>query len=223
MLTHPVHAWSVENEICLGQRKVSDKSNEITALPELLDMIEVGGAVVTIDATGTQTAIAEKLVERGGDYILAVKGNQGELRQQVLGTCSRHCPVSDVTDVDKGHGRRETRRCEVFECGLIVNPEGRRVGLKTIVRLTSTRFIGEKETTDVRYYISSLDADRPIGQYIREHWRVENSLHWTLDVVFREDGQRKREGQADENFAIVRKSALNLLKRETDKKNLARI
>ena len=216
---HLVHAWSVENEICLGQYKVDGKSNEITAIPELLDLVEVGSAIVTIDAMGTQRAIAEKITEKGGDYILAVKDNQGSLKEEILAVCSRHRPAVVHTDLDKGHGRIETRLTEVFDKGLIVDPEERWAGLKTVVRLTSTREIGGKTTSEVRYYISSLEADKPVGRYIRDHWRVENSLHWTLDVVFREDWQRKRDKQAAENFAIVRKIALNLLKKDPDKKN----
>jgi len=214
---HLVHAWSVENGICLGQRKTSAKSNEITAIPELLDILDIAGSIVTIDAMGTQTAIAEKIIENRADYILAVKGNQGELREQVEAVCKQR-PVSDTTETEKGHGRIETRRCQVFERGLMVDPEGRWAGLRTVVKITSTREIRGKVTTEERLYISSLGADSPFGRYIRDHWSVENSLHWTLDMVFREDEQRKRDKRAAENFSIVRKIALNLLKKDTTTK-----
>ena len=212
---HLVHAWSVEHNLCLGQFKTADKSNEITAIPELLEMLEIGGSIVTIDAMGTQTDIAGKIIEKRADYILAVKDNQKGLREEVTATCERHCPVSDTTDTEKGHGRIETRRCQVFAKGLIVDSEERWAGLQSVIKITSTREIGEKITTEERYYISSLRTDNPFNRYIRNHWAVENSLHWTLDMVFREDGQRKRDKRAAENFAIVRKIALNLLKNDT--------
>ena len=141
------------------------------------------------------------------------------LKEEVLAVCSRHRPVGVHTDLDKGHGRIETRCAEVFDKGLIVDPEERWAGQKRVVRLTSTSQVGEKTTSEVRYYISSLDVDKSVNLYIRDHWRVENSLHWTLDVVFREDAGRKRDKRAAENFAIVRKIALNLLKKDPDKKN----
>jgi len=167
---------------------------------------------------GTQTAIAEKIIENKADYILAVKGNQGELREQVEAVCERQRPVSDTTETEKGHGRIETRRCQVFEKGLIVDPEGRWAGLRTVVKITSTREIRGHATSEDRMYISSLCADSPFGRHIRDHWSVENSLHWTLDMVFREDEQRKRDKRSAENFSIVRKIALNLLKKDTTTK-----
>ena len=212
---HLVHAWSVENNLCLGQYRTAHKSNEITAIPELLDIIEISGSIVTIDAMGTQTAIAEKIIKKEADYILAVKDNQKSLVEEVEATCKRYRPVSDTTETEKGHGRIETRRCQVFEKGLIVDYEGRWAGLQSVIKITSTREVREKITTEERYYISSLSTDNPFNMYIRNHWSVENSLHWTLDMVFREDEQRKRDRRAAENFAIVRKIALNLLKKDT--------
>jgi predicted transposase YbfD/YdcC len=211
---HLVHAWSVENNICLGQLKTDCKSNEITTIPEILELLDIKGSIVTIDAMGRQTAIATKIIEEGGDYILAVKDNQKGVREEVEATCNRNRPFKDTTDVEKGHGRIETRRCQVFEKGLIVDFQGRWTGLQTIIKITSTREIKNKSTTENRYYISSLDAEQPFNQHIRSHWAVENSLHWTLDMVFREDEQRKRDKKAAENFAIVRKIALNLLKKD---------
>lgn len=217
---HSVHAWSVENGICLGQVQCNEKSNEITAIPQILDMLTIKGCVITIDAMGTQTKIAKKITEEGGDYILSVKGNQGGLEAEVEATCNRNRCVSDTTAVDKGHGRIETRRCEVFNKGLIVDKENRWDGLKTVIRITSTRETGEKKETSTRLYISSLNTDNDFNQLIRDHWAVENNLHWTLDMVFREDEQRKRAKHAAENFAIVRKIVLNLLKKDTQKGSL---
>jgi predicted transposase YbfD/YdcC len=218
--THLVHAWSVANHICLGQRKTETKSNEIMAIPELLDLLEVKGSIITIDAMGTQTAIAEKIIDHEADYILAVKDNQKVLREEVETTCHRHRAVVDYTEIDKGHGRIETRRCQVFEKGRIVDFEHRWKGLQSVIKITATREVGEKLTTEERFYISSLDTKQPFNRYIREHWSVENSLHWTLDMVFREDEQRKRTKHAAANFSIVNKIALNLLKKDTGRESL---
>jgi predicted transposase YbfD/YdcC len=217
---HCVHAWSVENNICLGQLKTAEKSNEITAIPELLDLLEIKGSIITIDAMGTQTAIAAKIIEKEADYILSVKDNQKTLREEVEATCGRNRPSVDYTEIEKGHGRIETRRCEVFEKGLIVDFDNRWKGLQTVIKITATRETGEKATTEERFYISSLDTQQPFNQYIRSHWGVENSLHWTLDMVFREDEQRKRTKYAAANFAVIRKIALNLLKKDTGKESL---
>jgi predicted transposase YbfD/YdcC len=215
---HLVHAWSVENNICLGQFKTEDKSNEITAIPEILDLLEIKDCIITIDAMGTQKAIAQKIIGKEANYILAVKDNQKSLKEEVETTCSRCRAVSDITTTEKGHGRIETRRCQVFEKDLLVDSKGNWSGLQSVIKITSTRQIREKITVEERYYISSLDTQQPFNQFIRNHWGVENSLHWTLDVVFREDEQRKRDKRAAENFAIVRKIALNLLKKDTDTK-----
>lgn len=215
---HLVHAWSVENNLCLGQWKTDAKSNEITAIPELLDLLDIKGSIITIDAMGTQTTICEKIIEKKADYILAVKDNQKSLREEVEAACNSSRAVSDMTEMDKGHGRIETRRCQVFEKGFVDDLEGRWIGLQTIIKITATRETKEKITTEERYYISSLDARQPFNRYVRDHWGVENSLHWVLDMVFREDEQRKRDKRAAENFAIVRKISLNLLKKDTKTK-----
>jgi Transposase len=188
---HLVHVWCVENNLCLGQLKTLTKSNEITAIPELLNLLEIKGSIITIDAMGTQTAIAKKIIEKEADYILAVKDNQKSLREEVEATCKRNPPVSDYTEVEKGHGRIETRRCEVFEKGLIVDFDNHWKGLQSVIKITATRQTGNKISTEERFYISSLNTKQPFNQYIMSHWGVENSLHWTLDMVFREDEQRK--------------------------------
>jgi predicted transposase YbfD/YdcC len=218
---HSVHAWSVENSICLGQIECGEKTNEITIIPQVLDFLDIKGSIITIDAMGTQTAIAKKIIENGGDYILAVKGNQGSLQEEVHTTCKRNRPVFDSSVVEKGHGRIETRRCEVFEKGLIVDPENRWEKLTTVVKITSIRELANKTETQERFYISSLNTKNDFNKHIRSHWAVENKLHWTLDMTFREDEQRKRANNAAANFAIVRKIALNLLKKIKEKNHCA--
>ena len=219
---HLVHAWSVSNGLCLGQFRTKDKSNEITAIPKLLDMLCITGSVITIDAMGTQKDIAEKIVDGGADYILALKGNQGTLRQDVELMVGEQSPIAEYEDVDKGHGRVETRKCEVYEPSSWIMENHPWKGIRSIVRITSTRWIARtgEETVETRLYISSLDAGQPFCQLIRSHWAVENSLHWVLDMTFREDMQRKREGMAAENFALVRKFALNILKHDKGKGSL---
>jgi predicted transposase YbfD/YdcC len=217
---HSVHAWSVENGICLGQIACGEKTNEITVIPQILDLLAVKGSIITIDAMGTQRTIAEKIVEKEGDYILAVKGNQGSLEEEVHTLCKRNSPLFDSCTIEKGHGRIETRRCEVFEKGLIVDSENGWSKLTCVIKITATREFAAKTQTQTRFYISSLPANADFNKYIRNHWAVENSLHWTLDMTFREDEQRKRAKHAAANFAIVRKIALNLLKKDTGKESL---
>jgi predicted transposase YbfD/YdcC len=220
---HLVNAWSVAHGLCLGQLKTAAKSNEITAIPRLLELLELKGAIISIDAMGTQHAIAQAIVEKEADYILAVKGNQRGLSEQVQALCAASAPLSDSTTLDKGHGRVETRRCEVFAKSIMVDEEGRWTGLRSIIRLTSTREWAEqpeKNSREVRHYISSLPPDEDFNRHIRSHWAVENNLHWVLDMVFREDEQRKREKHAAENFSTVQKIALNLLKKSAGKESL---
>ena len=137
---HCVHAWSVENGICLGQMECGVKTNEITTIPKILDLLDIKGSIITIDAMGTQRAIAEKIVQNGGDYILSVKGNQGSLQEEVQATCERNTPVYDHCTVEKGHGRIETRRCEVFEKGLIID-QTRWENLTSVIKITAIREI----------------------------------------------------------------------------------
>jgi len=186
----------------------------------MLDTLDIKGSIITIDAMGTQTSIAKKIIDNGGDYILAVKGNQGSLEEEVHATCNINSPVSDLTREEKGHGRIETRRCEVFDKGLTVD-DSRWEKLSTIIKITSTReFQSGKKENQERFYISSLDAGNDFNSLIRSHWGVENNLHWVLDMTFREDEQRKRAKHAAANFAIVRKIGLNLLKKDTGKQSL---
>lgn len=221
---HMVSAWSHTNRVVLGQVKTDTKSNEITAIPALLDLVDVKGALVTIDAAGTQTAIAAKISDKGGDYFLAVKGNQPKLYDAVvehfLGTDRKETRVGYVETQDKpSHGRRESRRawvsCDVNE----IPTAARWLNLKTLIRVESTRIVGEHESTENRFYISSrlLSASEAL-EASRGHWSIENELHWVLDVAFREDESRIRAGNAAENFSMIRQLALSLLKQRTEAK-----
>lgn len=216
---HLVSMWSSSNGISLGQRKVNGKTNEITAIPELLEMLDIKGSIITIDAMGTQRKIAEIIINKEANYILALKGNQGYLREDAEAVCSRSKPDSLDETIEKGHGRIETRKCEVFQNIDLLENKNDWKELKSIIRIVATREINEKRSEETRYFISSLKVDATdFNKYIRQHWGIENSLHWVLDLVFREDEQRKRNGNAAENFAIIRKIALNLLKKEDSKK-----
>jgi predicted transposase YbfD/YdcC len=219
---HMVSAWAREAGLSLGQVKVDEKSNEITAIPELLDLLDLDGSLVTIDAMGTQTKIARKIIDKGGEYLLALKGNQGTLRddvQLVFGEAQANefagLKTTYDKSVEKDHGRIEVRQCwATEELGWLSSGKEWK-GLRSICMLRAQRTIGGETTTEDRLYISSLPADAArLAQAIRSHWGIENSLHWVLDVAFREDESRKRKGNAPENLAVVRHIALNLLKAE---------
>jgi predicted transposase YbfD/YdcC len=225
---HMVNAWATDTSLALGQVKVDDKTNEITAIPELLDMLELSGCIVTIDAMGCQKEIAQKILDKDADYVLAVKDNQPTLREKIEqmftdaeGIDFAHTQHDIDSDIGKDHGRVETRKCWVIDDSkylfYIQGPDERRwwPGLRSIVKIEATRRIGEKESTETRYYISSRgDSAKALNATIRGHWGVENSLHWVLDIAFREDESRIRAVYAAENLAVVRQLALNLLKQE---------
>ena len=216
---HIVSAWESSNRLVLGQIKTNDKSNEITAIPELLNILDIEGCIITIDAMGTQKKIAERIIEKQANYILALKSNQSYLKENVDHTFFRQQPDSINETVEKGHGRIETRKCEVINKLDFLDEKEHWVGIKSLLRITAQREINDKKTTETRLYISSVEADaESFNSFIRQHWGVENSLHWTLDVTFREDAQRKRNGNAANNFALVQKIALNLLRKEETKK-----
>jgi predicted transposase YbfD/YdcC len=216
---HMVSAWSGRNQLVLGQQKVADKSNEITAIPELLSLLNIKGAVVTIDAMGTQKEIAAKIVEHKGDYILALKQNQRELYDQVLNQFNFK-EDSYSQHLDKGHGRSEIRTCRVISNLNYVDEKENWQNLKSIVKITSERIIGDSHTTQDRYYISSLEDDAAyFNQAVRAHWGIENQLHWQLDVGFGEDYNTTRDRRAAQNFSVVRKLALNILKADTSNKS----
>lgn len=212
---HMVSAWANANNMVLGQVKVDDKSNEITAIPSLLKMLDLGGAIVTIDAMGCQTDIAASIIEKDADYVLAVKGNQGSLHEEIRECFEKVGGIKQAekhTISGKGHGRQEQRTAYALEAEEWLSGEvfPRWKGIQTIVKITTeTTFINGKRKGesrgDTRYYISSLPADSAWHNVIvRHHWGIENKLHWVLDVAFREDDSRIRKGYAAENMALLR-------------------
>lgn len=219
-----VSAWATQNKIVLGQQKAEEKSNEITAIPELLKLLDVGGCLVTIDAAGCQKENARLIVEGGGDYLLATKGNQGNLHDDVKFIFERaHKNEFKGIDADmarmvsQGHGRIEIRECWLIddqkELAFIRDREAW-TELNTIVMIRSTRQEGEKTTTNDHYFISSASSDaQSMLEAKRAHWLIENDLHWTLDVAFDED-RHQLQGNGASNMAIVRHIALSLLKQE---------
>jgi len=223
-----VSAWAVNNHLVLGQRKVDDKSNEITAIPKLLEMLALSGCIVTIDAMGCQREIAQQIVEQGADYVLSLKGNQGQLHKDVAEMFAYFEKIGFANiehdyhrSVNSGHGRIEIRECWTF------NPHqwadyfrtlDKWEKLQTVVMVIAERRIGDKVTREVRFYISSLAGDaKQMLWAVRGHWG-ENGLHWVLDIAFGEDSSRIRTGHAPENMAVLRHIALNLLKQEKNAK-----
>lgn len=220
-----VSAWATANQLVLGQLKVDDKSNEITAIPKLLKLLDISGCIVTTDAIGTQTKIARTVIDQEGDYILAVKENQGNLYEDLQDFFAdeqryqfENTPHSYAKMVDKGHGRIEIRQSWVIsdpEYFVAIRNWKRWKGLKAIAMIISERRIGDKTEIKTRYYISSLDCDaNHFLRSKRSYWGIENQLHWVLDVAFREDDSRVRKGNAPQNFALIRHMALNMLKQE---------
>ena len=218
-----VSAWASENRLVLGQVKTEEKSNEITAIPQLLDMLEIEGCIVTIDAIGCQTQIAKKIVEKQAFYVLAVKGNQGCLYEDMVGyfdwalkNTFNETAYTIHETVDGDHGRIEVRRYyATSDIAWLRNKEDWKA-IETIAMVESERTVAGKATSrERRRYISNLEADaEQLGKAIRGHWSVENSLHWVLDVAFREDASRIRKDHGPENMATMRHIALNLLKQD---------
>lgn len=224
---HLVSAWATTNHLVLGQLAVADKSNEITAIPALLELLTLENRIVTIDAMGCQTAIAARIQARGGDYVLALKGNQGTLHELVtlhFAGLPALAPaaLAAVRTVDKQHGRLEIRTCVVDDDPAVLawlDPTGAWAGLRSIAMVRAERRIGQTVTTETRYYLSSLPGDAgQLAGAVRAHWGIENQLHWVLDMAFREDESRVRIGDAAENLAVLRHLALNLLRQETSVK-----
>ncbi len=230
---HLVSAWSSVNGLALGQVEVTDKSNEITAIPQLLEVLDISGCIVTIDAMGCQTDIAEKIVQEGGDYVLALKKNQGHLYEDVkllfddlpsnpIADAYTDCDVDSVQTVEKDHGRIETRQAITLsgtDCIGSLRNANSFANLQTVVKVTAERDINDEVSVESRYYISSLDSDaEKLLDATRTHWGIENCVHWVLDVAFREDECRIRKENGAHNFAILRRIALNLLKQENSVK-----
>jgi predicted transposase YbfD/YdcC len=218
---HIVSAWSKANQLSLGQIKVDEKSNEITAIPKLLDVLVVKGCLVTIDAMGCQRDIAAKIIDKGGDYLLAVKGNQACLEEDAERTVRFAKPTSEWIEDDFGHGRIEQRKCTLYTDLSFIDKVEAWKNLSAIVKIEATRYSKSsgKEEKEVRLYItSSKENAEVIGRGVRSHWGIENNLHWQLDVSFNEDDSRKREGYAAQNFSLLNRIALNLIKHEQSKK-----
>lgn len=220
-----VSAWANANEMVLGQVKVADKSNEITAIPKLLDILELKGSIVTIDAMGTQREIATKIIDNEADYVLALKGNQGDLHTETVEAFERFsAKQQSIKHVDKdlGHGRIEERHCYVVKASDFLSPQvlERWDGLQSIIKIEAyTTYKNGKhqgrQDFEERYYISSLGQQaQRINEAVRAHWGIETKLHWVLDIASREDDSRIRKGYAPENMAILRHIAVNKLKNE---------
>jgi predicted transposase YbfD/YdcC len=233
-LPYIVSAWAVENGLVLGQVKVAEKSNEITAVPELLRALELTGCIVTLDAMGCQKKIAKEIIESDADYVLALKGNQetvhGEVKsylddaiaQRAIPSAAippRPSPLTFHETVEKDHGRIETRRYWQSQTLDWFADRGKWEGLRSVGVVESVRDVNGQVTTERRYYLSSLPQDiLCFARAVRSHWGVENSVHWHMDVSFGEDQSRARTGFAAENLATLRRLALNMLKREKTKK-----
>lgn len=228
-MLHLVHAFCTENQLTLGQVAIAEKSNEITAIPQLLEMLELQGALVTIDAMGCQKKIAAQIIDQEGDYILPVKENQPHLLEDIK-ACLLEAFENDFEGIEHDHFERQERghgRVEKRSVTIIHNPAGIRnqdkwKGLKVIGMGTSERTVGEKTSVEVRYFIGSRPASaQKYAEGLREHWGIENQLHWQLDVSFDEDGSRIHKRNAAENFATLRRLALALLKRHPSKGSIA--
>lgn len=220
---HLVSAWAAENRLILGQQAVADGSHEIAAIPELLRVLELGGALVTIDAAGCQKEIVAQIRGQGGDYLLAVKGNQPGLQEAVMGVFDRACEADFAgvehdghEAIEHGHGRHEERYVTV-----LYDPEGLPPGWRdvaAVVLVGRERAVKGESTSTAHYYITSLRGTAAeLGGLIRRHWSVENELHWCLDVAFREDSNKTAAGHAGANLGLVRRVAASLLKRDTSK------
>jgi predicted transposase YbfD/YdcC len=226
---HVVSAWAAGAHLVLGQTAVETKSNEITAIPEVLRQLDLHGCIVTIDAMGCQREIAAQIRTQGGDYLLAVKDNQPLLAQRVATLFAhaetpdgRHLERSEHVTVNKGHGRLEERHCLALtpkDWSFYLDPQERWEDLHTIIRVEASRQVAGVTTRNVRYYISSLEGEAAqAAGAIRAHWGIENSLHWVLDIAFREDESRLRQGDGAYNFGLLRRLALELLRREQSAK-----
>jgi predicted transposase YbfD/YdcC len=219
---HLVSAWAARNRLVLGQLKVDEKSNEITAVPELLRLLDIKGCIVTVDALNTQKETAHEIREQGADYVMALKQNHPTLHTEVEGIfeavrADNQADAASSTSetVEQHHGRTETRRCWSIEAPQWLTGFTHWRDLQSLILIESTREIKEQRTTELRYYLSSLRPNAArAANAVREHWGVENSLHWVLDVAFHEDDSRVRVGNAPENLALVRKITHNLLQQE---------
>lgn len=219
---HMVSAWASDNSLVLGQVKTDEKSNEITAIPELLKLLDINGCIVTIDAMGCQKAIAKQIIDQKGDYLLALKGNQSGLLEAVE-TVFEKADATGYKDYstdyfetsEKSRNRMETRRHWTIECDGLFKQSKMWSSLNIIGMVECERTIENKTTIEYRYYIGSIENDAALfGKSVRDHWGIENKLHWRLDMGFREDESRIRKDHSPENFAVMRHFALNILKQD---------
>lgn len=219
-----LNAWVSENSVCVGQHKVEDKSNEITAIPKVLDSLDIEDAVITIDAMGTQIKIAEQIREKKGHYLLAVKGNQKELLEDMECAFKTHRGYDHTQELDYGHGRIETRRCSILPAKDFLMQENHALwkDIATLVKIEAIREIKDTFTKEIRYYISDENVHNAsyYNSLARGHWAIENKLHWHLDVTFKEDQCRTRIGNAPENLSTIRKFALQIISNANDKLSL---
>jgi predicted transposase YbfD/YdcC len=223
---HMVSAWASDNGIVLGQVKTDEKSNEITAIPELIKTLEIEGCIVTIDAMGCQKNIVKTIIDKGADYVLALKDNQGTLHDNVelffqdyLNNAANQPAFDFYQSTDGDHGRIEIRKYWTTSGINWLQGKESWKNLKTIGMVQRERHVGDDISIETSYYISSIENDaQRFGHAVRSHWGIENSLHWVLDVSFREDESRIRKDNAPQNFAVLRHMALNLLKTETSLK-----
>jgi predicted transposase YbfD/YdcC len=229
-MLHAVSAWATEQQLILGQVMTDAKSNEITAIPKLLELLDLHGALVTIDAMGCQKAIAKQIVKQGGDYVLTVKGNQGHLLEDIQATVAKaldgELPAEDVaqyTEVTAGHGRQEERSYVVVHNVQEIGNREEWAQLTTVGMCRSERTVNGKSSEEVRYFIGSRRMSaRRYGKVLRGHWGIENNLHWQLDVNFGEDRSSIYRRTAGANFAALRRIALSLVKRHPSKESIGR-
>lgn len=214
-----VNAWASENKLVLGQFKVSGKGHEIVGIKELLKIIDVKGSIISIDAIGCQKDIAELIIEKEANYLLAVKDNQENLRKDITSSFALLKPMSTDETIGKQSGRIETRRCSIITNLKWVKSVAEWKSLIVIIKIETTRTSNNINEMETRYYISSvLKTAKEFNQLIRGHWGIENSLHWVLDVNFNEDKSRKRKGYSSQNIALTNKIAINLLNNDRDNK-----
>ena len=223
---HMVSAFAAENGVVLGQIKTEEKSNEITAIPALLDLLDIKGCIVTIDAMGCQVDIAAKIIDKKADYVLAVKDNQKNLSDEIIDffDCAKQHDFKGVShdyfeEINKGHGRVETRKYWISDCLDTMDNPKKWAGIKAIGMVESERYIKGITTIDRRYYIATLEENAVnFAHAIRSHWGIENKLHWVLDVTFKEDSSRVRKDNGAENLSIVRHITLNIFRQDKTSK-----
>ena len=216
-------AWVGENRICLGQKKVEDKSNEISAIPDLIDSLDIEGSTVSIDAIGCQVEIAEKILDAKANYLLALKKNQGKLLEQVSDDFTWQSAKSLDETWEYDHGRYERRVCQIVAAKEVLSPDllAKWTGIKTLVKIVAQRIIKDVITSQSRFYISSEERSEAFYNLaVRGHWSIENHLHWHLDITFNEDANRSRSGNAPQNLNILRKMALHRISNMHDRLSL---